>query len=41
MIMGTWCNHVDGGGVGFVIDSKHLQEAKVNVLIMCFFYNVS
>ncbi len=24
----TQHNHVDGGGVGFGIDSKHLQEAK-------------
>jgi len=30
-----WCNRVDGGGVGFGVNFKQLQEAKVNVLIMC------
>ncbi len=34
-------NHADGGGVGFRVNSKHLQEAKTNVLIVCFSYNVS
>jgi hypothetical protein len=29
-------NHVDGGGVGFGVNSKHLQvQVKANVLIMC------
>jgi hypothetical protein len=31
----VWHNHDDGSGVGFKVDSKHLLEAKVNVLIMC------
>ncbi len=36
-----WCNHADGGGVGFKINSKCLWEAKTNVVIMCSFYNAS
>jgi hypothetical protein len=35
------CNHVDGGGVGSKVDSKHLWEAKMNALIVCSSYNVS
>ncbi len=34
-------NRVDGGGVGSKFDCKHLQEVKVNPLIVCSFYNVS
>jgi hypothetical protein len=30
----VWCNCVDGGGVGFGIDFKHLRKVKANVLIM-------
>jgi hypothetical protein len=35
------CNHDDGGGVGFKVDSKLLWEVKMNVIIMCSSYNVS
>jgi hypothetical protein len=34
-------NCVDGGGVGFGVDSKRLQKAKVSVLIVCSSCNVS
>jgi hypothetical protein len=34
------CNHVNGVGLGFEINSKHLRKPKTNVLIMCSFYNV-
>ncbi len=35
-----WRNHVDGGGVGFRIDLKHLREAKASALIVCSLYDV-
>jgi hypothetical protein len=34
-------NHVDGDGVGFGINSKHLRKAKTSVLIVYYFCNVS
>jgi len=33
--------HADGGGVGFRVNSKHLQEVKASTLIVCSSYNVS
>jgi hypothetical protein len=42
-VLGTNARHncVYGGGVGFRVNSKHLQKVKMNVLIVCSFYNVS
>ncbi len=37
----AWHDHVNGGGVGSKINFKHLREAKVNALIVCFSCNVS
>jgi hypothetical protein len=35
------CNHANGGGVGSKVNFKHLQEIKMNALIVCSPYNVS
>jgi len=34
-------NCVDGGGVRFGINSKHLQKTKTDALIVCSSYNAS
>jgi hypothetical protein len=34
-------NHANGSGVGFRVDSKHLQEAKACALIVCSSCNIS
>jgi hypothetical protein len=38
---GPMCNHANGGGVGFGVNSKHLREARASALIMCSSCNAS